>query len=239
MVPVPAKCVIYPDKLSHGASLPQKIGETDRAFSQVLRERGIKVLDLTDTFLTARANLPEALYCRQDSHWSPAGVQVAAKEIALRLQDLPWVKDQPKVPMKSEALPLEIRGDLAPPDAPPETTEARFISAAGSGQPIPPSKESPLTLLGDSHNLIFHAGGDMQSVGAGLPDQLAFELGFPVDVVAVRGSGATPARRNLARRKDNLAGRHLVVWCFSSREFTEGQGWAKVPVIKPPAQSGP
>ena len=102
-------------------------------------------------------------------------------------------------------------------------------------------KGSPVILLGDSHNLIFHAGGDMQAVGAGLPDQLALELGFPVDVVAVRGSGATPARRNLARRKDNLAGCRIVVWCFSAREFTEGQAWAKVPVVKtpPPAQSGP
>ncbi len=239
MVPVPGKCAIYPDKLSLGASPPQKIAETDRAFYQVLGEHGIKVLDLTDTFLAARANLPAALYCQQDSHWSPAGLQVAAKEIALRLQDLPWVKNQPKVPMKSAPLPLAIQGDLAPPGTPPEATEARSITSAASGQPVLASKESPVILLGDSHNLIFHAGGDMQSVGAGLPDQLAFELGFPVDVVAVRGSGATPARRNLARRKDNLAGRRLIIWCFSSREFTEGQGWSKVPVVKPPAQSGP
>ena len=55
-------------------------------------------------------------------------------------------------------------------------------------------------LLGDSHNLVFHAGDDMLASGAGLPDQLALELGFPVDLVAVRGSGATPARINLFRR---------------------------------------
>jgi alginate O-acetyltransferase complex protein AlgJ len=73
----------------------------------------------------------------------------------------------------------------------------------------------------------------MYAEGAGLPDQLALEFGFPIDVVAVRGSGATPARRNLARRKDNLAGKKLVIWCFTSREFTEGEGWDKVQVIKP------
>jgi alginate O-acetyltransferase complex protein AlgJ len=72
----------------------------------------------------------------------------------------------------------------------------------------------------------------MHATGAGLPDQMSYEFGFPMDVVAVMGSGATPARRSLARRKDNLSGKKLVVWCFSSREFTQGQGWELVKVIK-------
>ena len=45
-------------------------------------------------------------------------------------------------------------------------------------------------------------------------------------------AGATPARINLLRRKDNLAGKKLVIWCFSAREFTEAAGgWRLVPVI--------
>ena len=73
----------------------------------------------------------------------------------------------------------------------------------------------------------------MHARGAGLPDQLALELGFAVDLVGVRGSGATPARINLARRKDGLAGKKLVVWTFGARELSEAaQGWAKVPVVR-------
>jgi alginate O-acetyltransferase complex protein AlgJ len=34
------------------------------------------------------------------------------------------------------------------------------------------------------------------------------------------------------RRGDNLAGKKMIVWCFTSREFTEGSGWKIVPVIK-------
>jgi alginate O-acetyltransferase complex protein AlgJ len=97
---------------------------------------------------------------------------------------------------------------------------------------IPDSRQSPVLLLGDSHNLVFHTGAEMHATGAGLPDQLFLELGFPMDVVAVMGSGSTAARRSLARRKDNLAGKKVVVWCFSTREFTQGQGWSKVPVVK-------
>lgn len=226
VVPVPAKAAIYPEVLPP-PGIPDP-GATDREFFKALGGHGVNVLDLTESFRAAKDADP--VYCRQDSHWAPEGIMIAAKAIADRVRDLPWAKAMPKLPLTYQALPINITGDLAAPGAAPEPLNARFIAA--DGQPVPPSKSSPLILLGDSHNLIFHAGGDMQAAGAGLPDQLAFELGFPVDVVAVRGSGATPARRNLARRKDNLAERQIVVWCFSVREFTEGQGWSKVPVVK-------
>jgi alginate O-acetyltransferase complex protein AlgJ len=72
----------------------------------------------------------------------------------------------------------------------------------------------------------------MHGTGAGLADPLALEPGCPLDVVGVRGSGATLARINLLRRKDNLAGKKLVIWCFSARECTEAAGgWRLVPVI--------
>jgi alginate O-acetyltransferase complex protein AlgJ len=232
VVPVPAKATIHPEALPP-PGIPDP-GATDREFFKVLGEQGVNVLDLTDSFRAARDG--GRIYCQQDSHWAPDGIRLAAKAIADRVRDLPWVKAIPKVPLTYQVLPVSMTGDLAPPGAAPEPLDARFITA--DGQTVPPSKSSPIILLGDSHNLVFHAGGDMHAAGAGLPDQLAFELGFPVDVVAVRGSGATPARRNLARRKDNLAGRHLVVWCFSVREFTEGQGWSKVPVVRESAPPG-
>jgi alginate O-acetyltransferase complex protein AlgJ len=90
--------------------------------------------------------------------------------------------------------------------------------------------------MGDSYNLIFHAGGDMQAAGAGLADQLAYEWGFPVDLIGVRGSGATPARISLLRQERShpgyLKGKKLVIWCLGAREFTESTGWQKVPIVK-------
>ena len=53
------------------------------------------------------------------------------------------------------------------------------------------------------------------------------------DLVAVRGSGATPSRINLLRRRDNLAGKKVVIWCMSVREFTEGaQGWRPLQILR-------
>jgi alginate O-acetyltransferase complex protein AlgJ len=102
-------------------------------------------------------------------------------------------------------------------------------------------RASPIVLLGDSHTLVFHSGQELHGTGAGLADQLAAELGLAVDVVGVRGSGATPARVNLLRRAKAdpayLAGKKVVIWCFAAREFTEGSGWQPLKFGLPDAAS--
>ena len=79
----------------------------------------------------------------------------------------------------------------------------------------------------------------MHASGAGLPDQLAFELRAPVDVLGVRGSGATPARISLARRAranpNYLATKKVIIWCFGVRELTQAEAWKPVPLLKPQA----
>ena len=249
LVPVPTKAAIYPDKLMSGnpttPEVPADLVKNDRDFYKLLESRGVKVLDLTETFLNARNAGSPDLYCKTDTHWAPPGIQLASKTIAERFKDALWVKTQPNVKTQAVDVPLTIHGDLASALVPPQTeTEpliSRFIGLASSGgrAPLPNAKDSPIILLGDSHNLVFHSGGDMHAVGSGLSDQLSHELGFPLDVVAVMGSGATSARRNLARRKATLTGRRLLIWCFTSREFTQGQGWAKVPLIKEPMSARP
>jgi alginate O-acetyltransferase complex protein AlgJ len=57
-----------------------------------------------------------------------------------------------------------------------------------------------------------------------------------VDLIAVRGSGATSARVNLYRRTKRegyLAKKKVLIWCIAAQEFTESiDGWAKVPVLE-------
>jgi alginate O-acetyltransferase complex protein AlgJ len=242
VVPVPAKAAVYPDKLSAAfsspPSTPTNLAEQDAAFIEALTSNGVRVLDLTGDFLKARAEGLET-HCRTDTHWSPEGIRLAAEKTATLISKIPWAQEQARLPFSSEPVEIQIHGDLAPAGAPQEALPARRVTQpGGSGSArIPDSRNSPIVLLGDSHNLVFHSGGEMHATGAGLPDQLGMALGFPIDVVAVMGSGSTAARRSLARRKDNLAGKKLVIWCFSAREFTQGQGWAKVRVVKGPEPS--
>jgi alginate O-acetyltransferase complex protein AlgJ len=183
-----------------------------------------------------RSNPEDALFCRQDSHWSGAGCVLAATEIGREL--LATFKDRPKQAFTGQWDTVGISGDLwqalGDPKPPREQVRIRRVSRTGRCGALESDPNSPVILLGDSHGLIFHSGDDMLAREAGLSDQLALELGFPVDLVAVRGSGATPARINLLRRAQKdpnyWAGKKWVVWCFSAREFTESDGWRKVPV---------
>ncbi len=237
LLPVPAKAAIYPDKLLD-APAPKPgdpgVAGADEDFLRLCIRQGMNVLDLAPAFQAARADETVPLYCRTDSHWSGRGCEVAAALLAKDIRARPWSAGVAARKFQSEQREQKITGDLAAlvgGNVPAETLRQRFV-AEESGAPPADWRESPILLLGDSHTLVFHAGEDMHGAGAGLADQLALELGFPIDVIGVRGSGATPARVNLMRRQDNLAGKKLVIWCFSAREFTEAPGgWRLVPVI--------
>ena len=241
LVPVPPKAFVYPEPLMGGAPAepaPERLDFFHQQFFDELRKNGVVVLDLLPDLLARRAR--EQMFCKTDSHWSGLATVVAAEKIAGLLKGREWLKPAQTLETKSEVREVEIRGDLAKMqnEASPaaETLQLRFVTDT-AGAAIPPDKTSPVVLLGDSHNLVFHAGGDMLASGAGLPDQLAQELKIPVDLIGVRGSGATPARVNLLRRVQGdgnyLKNKKVVVWCFTAREFTEATGWNKVPVVKP------
>jgi alginate O-acetyltransferase complex protein AlgJ len=212
-----------------------------QAFYQILAREGILVVDLLPSFLAARDDRNSPLYCKTDTHWSSNGCVVAARAIAQEILRHSWLEPSTARELSYEWRAIETSGDLwiaLGRQTPREEMRVRFVgekSVAGL-VPLQPDRSSDIVLLGDSHNLVFHAGDDMQARGAGLPDQLALELSRVVDLVAVRGSGATPARVNLMRRArsdpDYLAGKRLVIWCFAAREFTESSGWQKVPLTR-------
>ena len=236
-VPIPAKATIYPEMVSeHGTATETRTDEYHLKFYDILREHGVNVLDLTPLFLKNRFTDAGPVYCKQDTHWSGQGCVLAAEAIAETIGTPPWAAEIPKRDVKTETRTMVIAGDLwkelGDENLRKEQLRLTYVNV-GVGLPNPYAwRASPVVLLGDSHNLVFHAGANMHAQGAGLPDHLAYQLGFPVDVVAVRGSGATPSRLNLYRRRDNMKGKRVVVWCLSVREFTEGQGWRKVPVIR-------
>ncbi len=235
LVPVPAKAVIHPEGLPEPERAVSDAG--DQAFFALLRERGVDVLDLTAAFRALREADGTPVYLKQDTHWGDRGIREAARLIAERLGERGVARRAAPAEWRTRERDVEIDGDLRRMLADAALARERIrVTEVGRGasfEPIPPDRESPVLLLGDSHALVLHAGGDLHARGAGLPDHLARELGFPVDLLAVRGSGATPARMDLLRRGDGLAGKRALVWCLTVREFTESsQGWRVLPVAR-------
>jgi alginate O-acetyltransferase complex protein AlgJ len=238
---VPAKAAVYPDGLvpdgRPNAAGKLRCDPQQRAFYELLSKEGVQVIDLLPLFLAHRDD-PSVMYCKTDSHWSSAAIALTAKAVAERVRDCAWLKELKPAKYDTEIREQEISGDLARllNESQParETLPLSFVGVRDGAAlaPIATDRESPVLLMGDSHTLVFH-DPELFARGAGLPDHLALQLGAPVDLIGVRGSGATTTRIELLRRRDNLKGKRLVIWCFSFREFTESfTGWRSVPVVR-------
>ncbi len=228
VAPVPCKALVYAEKL--GGPAEGRVDTVHQEFYKQLAAKGVKVLDLADAFTKEKAKAPDRLlFCKTDTHWSPYACELTAALIKQEIGVPSWLAPKPDTFTTATEM-RTIVGDLTDGKG-SEGLPVRVVSGA-DGTALE-DKASPIILLGDSHTLVFHAGQELHGSGAGLADQLAAELGMAVDVIGVRGSGATPARVNLLRRaradSAYLAGKKVVIWCFAAREFTESSGWSLVP----------
>jgi len=240
LVPIPAKAAVYPDKtgLAHTKGDGSELHSRHAEFYQILEEQGVAVFDPFTDLVAGRET--GTTYCQTDTHFSGHGLRLIAQALADSIQQMAWYRPEKQKHFKEELRELTITGDLAlmsdEPDA-SETLPLHFIYRSGSEENLPfsPDPASPVLLLGDSHTLVFSVGGELHAKSAGLPENLAYLLNMPIDVIGMRGSGVTPARIKLFQksRKNPLyiKEKKLIVWVFSVREFTGQGGWRKIPLL--------
>ena len=242
LAPVPPKSVVFPEKVSGAVAVPVPVPRLDPALERLydrLRASGVDVLDLTDHFIRERFHPEGPLYCRTDTHWSGSGCTTAAAAIAADVRARPWHAELDTESFGASWYSTGISGDLAGPRGVPAAREELrlrgVIRATDSGRTaVSADPDSPVLLLGDSHALVFHAGGDLHAAGAGLPDQLAFELGLPVDLAATPDPSPVTALDALVERARADPGywdrKRLVVWCFAARAFGAHDDWRPVSI---------
>ena len=99
--------------------------------------------------------------------------------------------------------------------------------------PSPISKAADVLLLGDSFSNIFSLGALGWGESAGFGEQLGRALGRPIDCILRNSDAAFATRemlsRELARGRDRLAGKKLIVWEFAARELAFGD-WKILPM---------
>ena len=218
VIPIPPKALVKAAALGISADEAKKMREGWSAIMAALTLQGVQVLDLLPDYDT----LQDPAFCLRDTHWSGHGIEAAVSRLAAAIEESGLtVKKPAPAPWKETS----IRGDLG---GDPENVKLHFpeVNAAA---------KAPVLLLGDSHVLVFHQGGDMHAAGAGLPEQVGAFLGAMPEVLGVRGSGATSSRMQLARRArsepGSLKDMKVVAWVFAGREFTEADMWKKVPIF--------
>ncbi len=240
VMPAPNKESIYPDRLTTRAAEGRVlVSPTTRDLLARLRAAKVECLDLFAVFAAARTreagSAAAPLYLKQDSHWSPAGVTLAAQAVARRLTELGWVKPGP-TRFTVKPAPVDRFGDVlrmlqsAPIERAsiPESVPCVQVVRAEGGQLYEDDPQSEILILGDSF-LRIYAQDDPGS--AGFVAHLARELQQPLTSVVNDGGASTLVRQELYRRPELLRNKRVVVWEFVERDIRLGtEGWQRVPL---------
>lgn len=238
VVPIPPKATIYPDYLAANSSkisLNIELTPFINQFYKELQKAGVEVLDVRRAFFDARKNGIK-VYCMHDSHFSGEGAGIVSGEIAKQIKTESWYEDIAKIEYVKTRNEIDITGDLCSTLAgntfTPEKIALQTVTDT-KGDFIEKNPKSPVLLLADSHGLVYNEGGDMFAVGSGLFDLLSADLGFAINMLAIKGSAGRTVRislyRELKKNPEQLNNIKVIVYCFTAREFTSG-AWGVVPL---------
>jgi lysophospholipase L1-like esterase len=243
LMPTPNKESIYPEELVRRADARRDgMAEPVRELMQRLEAANVEVLDLFALFI-ANKDLRDAdrfgeagpLYLAQDSHWSPAGLQLASRAMAQRLLERGWVGPG-QTEYRTEAAPTPRVGDIVrmlklpavEARLGPETVHCTRVVQGDSGEPYADDPAAGILVLGDSFLRIFQQD---EPGAAGFVAHLARHLQQPVTALINDGGASTLVRQQLHRRPELLRNKRVVIWSFVERDLRLGsEGWQNVPL---------
>jgi hypothetical protein len=241
VMPAPNKESVYPDRLSASASAPAgpPIGAETRAFLAVCETAGIELVHLFAIDAEARRRADTPLYLGQDSHWTPEGLEIAARAVAARILDRGWLTPgairydtRPARIQEHGDLVRMIRSPWIERYMPPEAIAAQQVVRCDDGALFRDDRSPEVLVLGDSFLRIFERD---PPGGAGFVAHLARLTGRRVGSVISDGGASTLVRQALFRRPQLLTHCKVVVWEFVERDLRLGtEGWQIVPL--PPAE---
>lgn len=231
-MPVPMKPGIDANKLS---AHPEESAPLQNAsfleFKARLESAGVRVFDPGPSLIQRKAALNSApLYLESDTHWRPETMEFVAEKLAALI---PPPSSTPHSSLEVREREISSLGDIARmlmlPSSQsiyrPEKVTIHEVLAGNANWR--PSKDADILLLGDSFSNIFSLDALGWGEFAGLAEHLSRALGGrPLDCI-LRNSDASFATREmlsgeLARGRDRLAGKKLVVWEFAARELAFG-----------------
>jgi hypothetical protein len=231
VVPVPMKPGVEAGKLAERSPSHQVLQNISFAeFKARLEKAGVRLFDVEGSLSQRKAVIGDApLYLETDTHWQPGTMEFVAENLAAFVQGSP----RSSAPLQMTDRSVSGVGDIArmlrlPEEMqayPPETVTIHEVTAAN--MPWRASKEANILLLGDSFSNIFSLGALGWGESAGFAEHLSRALGgVPLDCILRNSDAAFATReilgRELARGRDRLAGKKLVIWEFAERELAFG-----------------
>lgn len=233
VMPTPVKPSIHPEKLSRACDQPEPLQNMSySSFVRQLEKEGVLVFDCAEALRDAALEAGPQ-YLKTDTHWRPETVELVAELLARFVRQHVPLPEMPATSYERCAAIVSRQGDIAAmlklPTyqdyyRPEQATIRRVMAPDGS--PWTPDESSDVLVLGDSFSNIYSQEALGWGENAGLIEQLSFELRRPLDRIVRNDNGAFSARaalgRELARGKDRLAGKRVVIHQFAARELAHG-----------------
>jgi hypothetical protein len=242
VVIAPNKASIYPDKLSPRAA-SDSINPRTMDLIAKLRQADVELVDLFSLFREARRTTDPTgavdFYLVQDSHWSPVGMDLAARAVADRLAELGWVQPGPSNRYRLQSQPVTRYGDIivmmqAPPIEKcfqPESLDCTQVINSHTQSSYQDDPNATILVLGDSFLRIYRHD---EPGAAGFIEHLAYHLAQPLTAIINDGGASTLVRQQLARKPEYLVHKKVVIWEFVERDIRFGtEGWQRVPLPEP------
>ncbi|HEY5704209.1 MAG TPA: hypothetical protein VIS96_01400 [Terrimicrobiaceae bacterium] len=246
IMPIPVKPMIEPEFLSSSYRAPLPIplqNPSYREFLKSLEKAGIDYLDVSHTLAEKKRTTGRSQFLRTDTHWTPEAMQDAVALLAEKLRAAGLAEPAATVELNRSPEFIHGLGDIVamlklPATSrlyPRETVTIHPVLRPGR-KPWSADSHADVLVLGDSFFNIFSLEGMGWGASAGFVEQLSHTLQRPIDAIIRNDGGALATRevlgQELARGRDRLNGKRLVVWEFAVRELAAGN-WDFVPLKVP------
>ena len=252
VVVVPGKPSIYPERLTGVEGL--KLAGHGKAILDSLAILGLNTVDLYTPLLAAKADDANlgALYLDDDTHWTPRGAELAAGEIAKKVNSMvdAGVIDlgEPSMDYVASDSLADRMGDIGEMSGLNKFNVFKVQQVTGHvvlQQEISERTEAPADSLSDStvvrdtvktpfkddfrKSKILILGDSFSRiyqtdapVNAGWIAHFAKNISRPVSSIVSDGGASTLVREKLARKAGVLKGKKLLIWEFVERDLRFG-----------------
>jgi alginate O-acetyltransferase complex protein AlgJ len=227
VLPIPDKVMISPGSFSPRAAAsphPAQNRSWD-VFARDLQQHGVHLLDIGQSMYDEEAG-GHQMFLRYDSHWTPAGADVAARLLAHALEADGVRNSSPRIAYRRTGTEATRTDDLVPLLGLP-ASRALIVSPSEQyhvdhvvgpdGVPWQADPSSDVLIVGDS---FLESYLDAQ---AGLGPALSYYTRSTVDVRASRFWGRYGAREALGKTLQDVRnaarGRRVIVWQFAIRSL--------------------
>lgn len=252
VVVVPGKPSIYPERLTGVDGL--KLAGHGKAILDSLAILGLNTVDLYTPLLAAKADDANqgALYLDDDTHWTPRGAELAAGEIAKKVNAMVEAGliniGEPSMDYVVSDSLADRMGDIGEMSGLNKFNVFKVQQVTGHviyQQEISERTEAPADSLSDStvvrdtvktpfkddfrKSKILILGDSFSRiyqtdapVNAGWIAHFAKNISRPVSSIVSDGGASTLVREKLARKAGVLKGRKLLIWEFVERDLRFG-----------------